>query len=202
MIQQQFKGLSLTRTKVRNQIIRFYENETTDADKFDWYADAKSFAVNLSTEFDVPANVVCGLIAALSPVKQWNQNKNCVLSLLLGNGGKHMKQFVDKAQRILELDDATDTTILDVLNGRKISAFYLNIMHPNRDEVVTIDRHALSIALGHWVTDEEYSGMTAKQYAFFVECYQLAAKKLNINGLLLQSSTWVAWRKKTDKKRK
>jgi hypothetical protein len=105
-----------------------------------------------------------------------------------------MKQFKDKAKRIIE-SDGSDEQILAILNGRKISSFYLNIKYPNKANNVTIDRHALSIALGYWVTDEDYRGMTANQYNFFVQCYTLAAMKVETTPLLMQSSTWVRWRK-------
>jgi hypothetical protein len=49
--------------------------------------------------------------------------------------------------------------------------------------------------LGYWVTDDDYRGITKNQYEFFVQCFQWTAEKLNISPLLLQSATWVRWRK-------
>jgi hypothetical protein len=60
---------------------------------------------------------------------------------------------------------------------------------------VTIDRHALSVALDYWVSDEEYSGMTKKQYEFFRDCYIWTADSIGVSPLRLQSATWVVFRR-------
>ena len=99
-----------------------------------------------------------------------------------------------KANKIIDCD-GSDEAILAILNGRKITSFYLNIMYPHKVEFVTIDRHALSIALGYWISEKDYAGMTANQYNFFEQCFTLAAMKADISPVLMQSSTWVRWRK-------
>tara|TARA_R110000851_G_scaffold328811_1_gene500081 strand:+ start:924 stop:1535 length:612 start_codon:yes stop_codon:yes gene_type:complete len=194
MKNQVFKGEALSRTKVKNRIIRLF-NETNEEERFDWYQDANDFALKISlSNPKVNHSQVIGIISALSPVKTWSQNKACAVSFIENGEHKHMKQFGDKAQRILE-SDGTDESILSILNGRKISAFYMNIKYPQHGANVTIDRHALSIALGRWVTDLEYSGMTAKQYIFFQNCYILASEQAKVTPLIMQSSTWVKFRK-------
>ena len=106
----------------------------------------------------------------------------------------NIKAFKDKAKRIIN-SNGSDEEILKILNGRKISAFYLNIKYPNLSNNLTIDRHALSIALGYWITEEDYRGMTASQYNFFVQCFTLAAVKVGVTPLIMQSATWVRFRK-------
>ena len=183
-----FKGEKLTRTVVKNRIVKLF-NETTNEQRYDWYQEAKDFAATLNTSH----SKAIGVIAALSPVKTWSQNKVCAESFINGGSSYHMKQFEDKAARILA-SDGSDEAILTILNGRKISAFYLNIKYPQSGQNVTIDRHALSIALNRWVTDKEYSGMTANQYVFFQQCYILAAVELGTTPLIAQSATWVRFR--------
>jgi Zn ribbon nucleic-acid-binding protein len=200
-IRQQFKGESLTRTKVVNSILRMWD-KTTEDERFDWYGEANEFCKQFDnslqvlnkTKGEVIHSIACGVVAALSPVKTWEQNKIQAIKMMETGDCGHMKQFKDKAKRIIQ-SDGSDEQILSVLNGRKISAFYLNIKYPEIANNLTIDRHALSIALGRWVTDEDYRGMTAKQYNFFVECFILSAVKRNVSPLLMQSATWVRFRK-------
>jgi len=186
---QVFKGQNLTRTVVSNRIVKLF-NQTTKEERHDWYQDANDFASTLHSNH----SKAIGVIAALSPVKTWDQNKKCAKLFIETGVSKHMASFTNKAERILR-SNGSDEEILDILNGSKISAFYMNIKYPHHGANVTIDRHALSIALGRWVTDQEYSGMTAKQYAFFQNCYILASIKAGTTPLIMQSSTWVLFRK-------
>lgn len=194
MKKQIFKGDVLTRTKVVNRIVKTFLL-STDADRYDWYLDAHNYAKYLARTFNVSLIVASGVIAALSPVKQWEQNKKVAHTFIKSGGtsGGHMKQFLDKAGLILQLAESEED-VVRILNGRKIVAFFLNILHPNDPSRVTIDRHALTIATGIICTDEFYSGMTKSQYDFFVGCYQKAAEKLNVSALLVQSATWVYYR--------
>jgi hypothetical protein len=205
---QTFKGKELSRTKVKNNILKIW-NLTDQSERFDWYQDANDFCSGFTNALqllhqpkDKTHAIACGVVAALSPVKTWSQNKMCAIKMLETGDCGHMGQFKDKAKRIMN-SDGSDDAILSILNGRKISAFYLNIKYPNVANNVTIDRHALSIALGYWTNDEDYQGMTASQYNFFVQCFILAAVKVGVSPLLMQSATWVKFRKvKTDYKKK
>ena len=186
----QFKNKELTATKVVNSIVKFYHMSGPE-DRFDWYGEANKIACEMGNPI-----ITAGVIAALSPVKDWTQNIKCAWNAIEGRKIGHIKQFESKALAILALDeDATASDVLGILRGRKICSFYLNILFPEQKDEVTIDRHALSVALGHWITDEEYRGMTANQYKFFVNCYKRAAKKLEASPLLVQSATWVVFRK-------
>lgn len=190
---QVFKGEVLSRTKVKNNILRIW-NLTDETERYDWYANANKLAEIMANNNDTTKAKAVGVIAALSPLKTWEQNLKIARDFLLTGTAGHMGQFVNKAIQIVN-SDGSDETILDILRGRKISAFYLNILYPNKANNVTIDRHALSVALGYWVSDEDYAGMTAGQYQFFVQCYILAAMKADTTPLTMQSATWVKWRK-------
>lgn len=168
---------------------------TDESERHDWYKNANKLAeimANIYEEYNM--NQVVGVIAALSPRKTWEQNLVTARELLMTGDCGHMRLFVDKAKDILECD-GSDDEILDILNGNKIQSFYLNIMYYDKADYVTIDRHALSIALGYRVEESDYKGMTSVQYAFFVQCYTLAAMKVGVSPLRMQSATWVKWRK-------
>ncbi len=166
---------------------------TDQSERYDWYKQANDWAITLGGVNDLCLSKTCGVIAALSPRKSWDLNLTCARDFIVTGNCGQMTMFKDKARQILE-SNGTDEEILDILKGNKISAFYLNIMYPDKAETVTIDRHALSVALGRWTTDEDYSGMTTQQYDFFVHCFTLAAMKVNVSPILMQSATWVKWR--------
>lgn len=193
-MKQVFKGEVLTRTKVVNNIVRTFL-KSSDVDRYDWYKDAHNYALYLAKTFNVSIIIASGVISALSPVKRWEENKKLAYTFIKSGGDcrGHIQQFLDKARLILQVAD-TEEDVLAILNGSKIKSFFLNILHPTDNSRVTIDRHALSIALNEICTDEMYSGMTKIQYDFFVKCYQKAAEKLGVSALLVQSSTWVYFR--------
>lgn len=190
---QQYKGVTLSRTVVKNNIEKIY-NRSSKEDRRDWYQEAHEFAQSLSRDYDVRISTACGIIAALSPLKAWEQNKKCAISFLEVGNGKHMKTFQEKAEQLLGCS-GSDKCITGILRGNKIISFYTNIMYPQEAKEVTIDRHALSIALGRWTTEDDYRGMTRKQYTFFQDCYRYAAERIGISPAKLQSATWEAFRK-------
>ena len=105
--------------------------------------------------------------------------------------------FKDNIKSWVTIDNEIKDTLheLKILRGQKIISFYTNIRHPHKNKEVTIDRHALSIALSKWIKEEDYAGMTGKQYKFFQDCYKYTADKIGISPVLLQSSTWERFRK-------
>ena len=192
-MKQVHKHLELSRTKVVNNILKIWAL-ASDADKYDWYQEAHDFSLAIARASGCTTSQACGIIAALSPMKLWELNKRIALEFALHQTANvHTKVFIDKARRILTA--SSDEEILNILHGAKLQAFYLNLRYPEKAISLTIDRHALSVALGHWITPEEYTGMTVKQYQFFSDCYRHAAAKLAVNPLYVQSVTWLVWRR-------
>lgn len=194
-----FKNGVLTRAKVRNNILKVWNN-AGEADKYDWYKEAYDYAVKLSglvsrsTEQNI--SKTAGIIAALSPLIQWERNKQLAKQLILDQRPEKLpciKRNAVKAFKILH-SGGTDEEIMDILKGPKVISFYLNIRYPDSAVSLTIDRHAIQIATGKKMTDPQRQ-ITAGQYEFFVECYRWTAAQLNVNPLILQSATWLAYRR-------
>lgn len=195
-MKQKFKGKTLYTKTVVRRIMEVYDKAT---DKKDWYREANEFAFTLSYEIwdKKPATrkkahaKVCGIISAFSPLKSWDENM--VIAKLFVETGKikHTKTLGDKAKEIFNSDGEVDT-IFVILNGNKITSFFLNILNPDDSQAVTIDRHAISIALGYSITDNFQ--MTEKQYEFFSNCYRIASHKAGILPLQMQAITWTKWR--------
>lgn len=191
---QVFKGTTLYRKRVKDNIRRVYLDSRVDITT-DWYIEANIFAMKLASKYGVDFITVSGIIAALSPLKSWDENKKIAEGFLRNGKGKHTRNMISKAKQItLFKGNFQREFILNELNGNKIKAFFLNIAYPTGAEAVTIDRHAISIALSRPIVDNEGTNITLKQYNFFVSCYTEVAKELNLRPSMLQSVTWEKWR--------
>ena len=194
-MKQRFNNQVLTMTKTVNNILRVFDE--ADCNGYDWYIQAHEFARGLAGKYLLPKKdadkqaltKVCGIIASLSPLKTWEQNKIIAEGFLRDGKVKHIKLFKGKAKDIL-LSDGNIDTVAEILNGNKITSFFLNILDPYNNTAVTIDRHAVSIAIGENIDPV----MTDNQYEFFVNAYRIAATKRNVRPSQMQAITWVKWR--------
>jgi hypothetical protein len=155
-----------------------------------WYSDAHNFARILDGD---RFHRAAGIIAALSPMNGWENNKRKAAQLYAQNGdgtGCGLTKNVAKAVRIYNGEDA-----LDVLGGDKVRAFYLTILDPHGDVTPVIDRHAFDIAVGER-TDEKRRGILSRKgvYSEFADVYREAARIAGIGAPQMQAVTWVAWR--------
>lgn len=181
-------------TPTVENVIRVYLLATEEmyAAGMSWYADANTFARTLD-----PARFhrAAGVIAALSPMNGWQNNKNKAALLYAQNGGGEgvgLKSNVLKAQRIYAGEDA-----YDVLGGDKVRAFFSTIVDPyNSDSTPVIDRHAFDIAVGR-VTDDKTRGILSRkgEYERFADVYREAAALAGIGSPQMQAVTWMEWRR-------
>lgn len=159
-----------------------------------WYAEAYDYAANLD-----PTNVsrAAGIIAALSPLQHWDVNKRQAAAFYEGRWSVHTTDNVIKCLKI-----AAGAEPLDVLGGKKVRAFYMNIMGMSEDETVTIDRHAIAVCEGRVIPEPElkaYFGV--KRNRAYVEEYKRAAKILSrelgyrLTPADVQATVWVYWRR-------
>lgn len=157
-----------------------------------WYAIAHKWCADVAQAYGLTVSQVAGITAAMSPQISWEKNKlQTILLIQKMRSGEELtglmayKINVEKARRIYMGESA-----LDVLGGQKVRSFYGNLMLD--DSTVTIDRHALHIAL-HGTGNEEKSGQiapTPKLYDIAQDAYKTAAKILGITPYSLQSITW------------
>jgi len=154
-------------------------------------SEAQMFVLKHSTD-TIDHLKVAGIVAALSPLKSWEENKRITITFLKTGKKSHTQANHQKAIDILKCDGKIET-ICDILNGNKITAFFLNIIGFN--EMVTVDRHALAVAIGRSITGNEGIGITKTQNEFFQRCYQIAASKIDIPPSQIQAVTWVVWKR-------
>ena len=157
-----------------------------------WYPIAHKWCADVASAYGLTVSQVAGITAAMSPQISWDKNKLQTILLIQKKrnnealvGLMAYRANVAKAERIYNGENA-----LDVLGGKKVRSFYGNLMLD--DSTVTIDRHALHIAL-YGTGNEEKSGSitpTAKLYDIAQDAYKTAARILGITPYSLQSITW------------
>lgn len=211
-------GIDYSRTKIKNNIMKVY-NVSLESEKNDWYKEANVFGSQVSEflsgfmSLDVSKRQVLGIVSALSPLKEWSKNKDLAVDLIMSGDCGHMKLNKQKALDILNLqytgnghpmdsqrDEVFkeenvyyDDEILKILNGDKTKRFYLNMVYPSGGGV-TVDRHAIAIAIGRTATDKEQS-ISSAVYTFLEDCYIMTSETLGLTPLHLQSITWQAWKR-------
>ena len=200
-----------SRTVIKNNILKVYK-VSADYERNDWYREAHNFGVEVSTflksfrNYNITVNQVLGIVSALSPLKEWEKNKEIAIDFILTGDCGHMGANKRKARQILDIDidvcecdgqhldlSYVDDKILEILSGPKTSRFYMNMMYPDGTGV-TVDRHAIAIAIGRTATDKEQS-LTPKAYEFIEKCYIMTAETLGLDPLHLQSITWQTWKR-------
>jgi|TARA_R110000744_G_scaffold14102_1_gene40388 hypothetical protein len=193
-----------SKTKIKNNIMKTYllriEKENNH-----WYQEANEWAVEVSefllsfTGQNVSVQQVLGVVSALSPMQEWNKNKEIAIELIMTGDTGYMERGKQKARDILAIPKmlgihSLDSEIKSILNGEKTKTFYENMVYPTRSSGVTVDRHAISIAIGHIADDKEQS-ISKDVYTFIEKCYIMTAETLGLAPLHLQSITWQTWKR-------
>ena len=189
-----------SRTKIKNNILKVYV-KSLKSEQNDWYREANQWAVDVSNflcsfkRIKVSVRQVLAITSALSPLKEWENNKELTVDMILTGDCGHMTNNIAKARKILSKPfDVSDDELLKILSGPKTSRFYMNMMYPNDGTGVTVDRHAIAIAIGRNATEKEQV-MSDKVYTFVEDCYKITAYRLGLTPLHLQSITWQAWKR-------
>ena len=194
-MKQIFKGKELTRRKVVNNILRYYELSNGAGMK--WYDEANELAQEVAEKTGHSLMNVAGVIAALSPQTSWELNKVYLVRFMRDGLKAKANTGANKVKALKCLNASTVEEIKVILNGNKTTNFFLNILFPDVDGIATIDRHAVAICIQRPKGAKAISEgvvLTDKQYLFFESCYVSAAKELGIKALELQAITWVSYR--------
>ena len=152
-----------------------------------WYAKAHAIARAIDPD---PA-IGAGIIAALSPQLSWGNNVKAAKALAAGiRPTRPLPASIAKAERIHGGEAPAA-----VLGGKKVTAFYANILNPADALTVTVDRHAVALATG-WSPMEGTLLLGRKGgYEAVADAYRHAARRLGILPSQVQAITWCAWRR-------
>lgn len=159
-----------------------------------WYARARNLALELSPE-DVWRGA--GVLAALSPWKQWDQNVIIARRAFeTGVATGNMPGHNAIAQRILDGEHP-----LDVMGGQKTRSFTIAIATAGRGEVATVDGHAYDAA--HLQSHAWESRRINKgDFDEIAAAYAEVADYLGLAVNDLQAIVWVAWKRMKKRSRR
>ena len=186
-------------TMVKN-IRCILEDATQDEIKtgLNWYQDARQLVDRLSDRFLLSPETITGVIAALSPETKWSSNLQDAVALL------------DDDKAIVTTYDRNRDKAVAIKSGRinpddhysgkwaKTAAFYFNILSPDVETRVTLDRHAARIAHGYYLTSKEsiYYINTEVKYKKTAEAFKLVAAETGKLSHVIQAITWITYRRK------
>ena len=193
-----------SKTKIKNNIMKTYllrieeENNHWYQEANDWSVEVSKFLLSFKGQ-NVSVQQVLGVVSALSPMQEWNKNKEIAIELIMTGDCGYMERGKQKARDILAIPKmlgihSLDSEIKSILNGEKTKTFYENMVYPTRSSGVTVDRHAISIAIGHIADDKEQS-ISKDVYTFIEKCYIMVSETLGLAPLHLQSITWQTWKR-------
>lgn len=195
-----FKRQELKKSGVVRRLLHYYSLAMPeDIQHKNWYLEAHRFCKQLSDDFGVPLFQVVGVCAALSPQKNWQENKKLVFMFLRGSQRGHFKQQILKAQQCMVAQTAEEIFNLLTKNGMKTSWFYWNILYPDVETGVTIDRHAIGACVfsptNIQTIPDGYGVLTVGHYKFFSECYASGAKIQALRPHEFQAIVWSVYRR-------
>lgn len=146
--------------------------------------------------FTITRRQAAGIVAALSPGTDWAINIAASVHVA-ETGTGHSHQSADNNNKALRILGGADPT--DVLGGRKVRSFFVNLDKPSCHGPVTIDRHALSILCGRPLSERELKVLSKHGvYTYAASVYRALARDLGIAPHVLQAITWVRWRNLKD----
>ena len=164
-------------------------------DAKEWYPTAHKYAEGYAKEFGLPVAITSGLIACLSPQKNWFHNLQLTRDFLECGGCdcRHTGVQVDKAQRIYNLaykHRFSLKNIKEILGGLKTQNFFMNIYQPENKKFATIDAHMIQLMTG----DLRLRTVTEKQYLYLQAVLNMYAYKHNLIPSEMQSVLWITWK--------
>jgi hypothetical protein len=174
-----------------------------------WYSQARTAALDLSSTYPIGVITAAGVIAALSPNNRWHRNlldADTLISCYHQLGAHAASQIrvctygpnLQKALTILKIQHPTVEDVAAVLNGLKITAFYRCILGSQTS--VCVDGHAYSIWAGETIRTTQTPKIGLRLYKLIVSDYTTAASLINskapsheiISPVQLQAITWLA----------
>lgn len=180
-----------------DNIVRFFDTVPDDirASSQGWYDSARALALELSPD-DIRYGA--GVIAALSPMLPWPRNVKLARMIFDGAHDSTLPCLKRNAWKAWIIRKGADP--LNILSGEKVLSFYKNILDPSSMSV-TIDRHAVDIALDSPGYYQQNGAPNKSEYNAFVKMYDDATAIVNAAGgtsytsSQLQAMTWTYWRK-------
>lgn len=158
----------------------------------DWYDTAYRDCESLAITYDISTQVICGMVAALSPRNRWTRNiTDTEQVILLGEDAVVGTFNTNKTKALKILNGASPLT---VLSGNKVTAFYKCLVYRVICDDVCVDTHAYGVALGNGERLRP-KNISDTKYAEISDDYRELALELGIQPKQLQAITWLTYRR-------
>ena len=189
-----FQQRTYNKATMKKNLRQFVSHSTNFVSSSFWYFDENNWIEQNSKGLEMFK--ACGIFAALSPQMSVPRNRDLFKFYLLHGTANHYKTLVKKCNDIMKAKNEKEA--IQILNGKKITSFYLNLLHPNKETKVTIDRHAVSCLTQKpnkvYAINDKPLQMTNNQYNFFENVYKEVSYELNVLPHELQAIAWVSYR--------
>ncbi len=180
---------------VENLRVTFDEASSAEVvDGAQWYPNAQREAQRIASNFHITIEQACGIIAAISPGMNWDENipqawEFCLNGSLSFLPYGHLNEV--KAKRIRNGESP-----LDVLGGPKVTAFYAALLHPAGNTKAVVDRHIINAWHGYRLTgDEQKKIMDSKRIMAEIQAdIEYLAAEYDIPVHAYQAILWVVAR--------
>lgn len=171
-----------------------------------WYFTARVLLQAMAVRTGVHLDVATAVTAVLSPKNKWTRNvvdaENCLKAAANGESETSIKCSTYPANRAKAFRIIGKEFYGDVLSGNKVTSFFWNMRHPDDDYTVTVDGHALAVALGARISISKLPSLSDKQYNLVGDAYRQACKEINLDQLTgaelvpsqVQAVCWIYYR--------
>ena len=166
-----------------------------------WYKNARLFCFQVSKQYGVSFRKTCAIMAALSPRNKWERNKQdteTLISWMLGHdvtpSFATYGTMVDKAVRIFQSETDTKKEMLKLLNGPKISNFFLNI-YDAESNCVTVDTWIHLAAVGEYLPTKERKALNQKDFNEISDSVKELAIEYEMSAPEMQALIWVTFKR-------
>ncbi len=170
---------------VERKLMNAYISDASWAEGLRWYQDAHQYARRLADEYDRTVEDMAYVIAVLSPMNRWEQNKLDARSMLDTGTCGALPLGVDRAFDII----ANRRRGVDVAGGRKVRAFGANIANPHSSLDVTLDTwmvQFLNIDINYLQRKGVYDAISA--------AFRRVAARMGVMPHQLQAAVWIEGR--------
>ena len=198
MKRKKSKFAQITIGKIANNLeLRLDMHEDFYGERLSSWYHAKHVVLSEVADFTgYSVDVVCGVVAVISPLQRWTRNLENAVSLIY----KHI-DGIDisttktkwgcfapnkrKAQRILKGEDP-----INVISGAKVSAFYHNLRYPQSSTSVTIDSRMIQAAWGKKIPQRYHGKATYHLRPKIDEAIRDLALKYHALPHEIQAAVW------------
>lgn len=221
--------ISLTVPTTTRSILKVFRSATPaelEAGR-NWYRRASDLARDLAREFDRyyddyeydntdSYERTAAVIAVLSPRLKWSKNVEAARWVVERHNVTALDFSADAADLVTDFPGLKGSAVKaleilrggetdEIVKGPKVRSFWHTIMDPSDPRAVVVDRHALDIAVGRVLTDEQRGRLLGRAGAYdaLSTLYRRAARQAQKESFFMtywtpaevQAVTWVVWRR-------